>query len=108
MDTVADYEKWEAAQPKSHILAEWLHNPDVPVTISQEQRVMAWTILIAAIIMACGAAYLLFRYRSHIRRAVKSSIATTLIAAIRARRYLRAEATDIRAQVSRGLDSDRR
>jgi hypothetical protein len=76
-------------------------NPEGVTSIPLEQRIMAWAILLATI---GGAGYLLFRYRSRLRGAVKFAIATFIIAVVKVARYLRAEASDIRMQVSHGLD----
>ncbi len=101
MDTIADYEKWKAARSAPSRLSHWLDNPEGVTPVPLEQTVVAWAIMLAVVGLA---GYLLFRYRSHIRSVVKSSIATMAIVVIRITRFLRAEADDIRALVSCGLD----
>lgn len=108
MDTLADYEKWKATRQESSGLHLWLQNADAAIVATEPDRTSqlpAQALLFAAI---GTAVYLAFRYRSRIKSAVKFMVVAAIIRVMEAVRYVQQEASDIKTQVSHGLQSDPR
>jgi hypothetical protein len=106
MDTLADYEKWEATRQTR--LQQWLQNPDsasVAAEPDQTSELLAQAFLCAAIGIAV---YLAFRYRLGIKSAVKFIVVAAIICVVKVMRYIQQEASDIRTQISLGLQSNSR
>lgn len=95
----------EVTRPPSR-LDLWLQNPPGAIVATEPDRT-AQLLTQAFLYAAIGiAAYLAFRYRSRIKSAVKFIVVAAIIRAAKAARYIQQEASDIKTQVSLGLQSD--
>lgn len=105
---VMERNKLDMSGDQGLIVNRWLFDPVNTAPASNEDRIIAWLILIAVIIAICGTAYLLFRHRARIWSGIKSAIAAVIVGAIKTARQLRAEVSDIRMQVADGLERSSR